>query len=175
MCQQLGGLMNLEKSELEPKQDFDFVGYQFGFRSDRFRPTLDWWQNLQETVKTAIPTDLAGPGIHVLDRLLTSTEKHVNLGRLHMRPIQWHLKNNWRVPESLENVIQVPRSLHPHLQWWLKEDNALTGQLLHPIKHALQIFTDASIEGWGAHLDEHFARATWSPPGSKLYINYLEL
>ena len=37
------------------------------------------------------------------------------------------------------------------------------------------IFTDASIEGWGAHLDEHFARATWSPPGTKLYINYLEL
>ena len=30
-----------------------------------------------------------------------------------MRPIQWHLKNNWRVPESLEKVIPVPNSLHP--------------------------------------------------------------
>ena len=50
MCQQLGWLMNLEKSELEPKQDFDFVGYQFDFRSDRFRPTLDRWQNPQETM-----------------------------------------------------------------------------------------------------------------------------
>ena len=88
--------------------------------------------------------------------LLTATEKQVHLGRLHMRPIQWHL-NNWRVPESLEKVIQIPRSLHPHLQWWLKEDNVLTGQQLHPIKHALQIFTDASIEGWGAHLDKHTA------------------
>ena len=29
MCQQLGWQMNLEKSELEPNQDFDFVGYQF--------------------------------------------------------------------------------------------------------------------------------------------------
>ena len=65
-----------------------------------------------------------------------------------------------------------PRSLHPHLQWWLKENNALTGQPLHPIKHALQIFTDASIEGWGAHLDEHLAGATWSPPGSKLSCIY---
>ena len=70
MCQQLGWRMNLEKSELEPNQDFDFVGYQFDFRSDRFRPTLDWVQNLQETVKTAIPTGFPGPGIHVLDRLL---------------------------------------------------------------------------------------------------------
>ena len=87
---------------------------------------------------------------------LTATEKQVHLCQLHMRLIQWHL-NNWRVSESLEKVIQIPRSLHPHLQWWLKE-----GHQLHPIKHALQIFTDASIEGWGAHLDEHTAEE----PGS---------
>ena len=106
--------------------------------------------------------------------LLTATEKQVHLGRLHMRPIQWHLKNNWRVPESLEKVIPIPSSLHPHLQWWLEEGNVLTGQPLHPIKHALQIFTDASKEGWGVHLNEHMARGTWSLPESKLHINHLE-
>ena len=92
--------------------------------------------------------------------LLTATEKQVHLGRLHMRPIQWHLKNNWRVPESLEKVIAVPRSLHPHLRWWLEESNVLPGQPLHPLKHALQLFTDASKEGWGTHLTEHIARVT---------------
>ena len=70
--------------------------------------------------------------------LLTATEEQVHLGQMHMRLIQWHLKNNWRLPESLEKVIPIPRSLHSHLQWWLKEDNVLTGQPLHPIKHALQ-------------------------------------
>ena len=92
--------------------------------------------------------------------LLTATEKQVHLGRLHMRPIQWHLKNNWRVPESLKKVIPIPRSLYPHLQWWLQEDNVLT---------------DASKEGWGAHLNERTTRDTWSIPESKLHINYLEL
>ena len=92
-----------------------------------------------------------------------------------MRPIQWHLKNNCRVPESLEKVISVPKSLHPHLRWWLEESNVLLGQPLHPLKHALQIFTDASKEGWGAHLDEHTARGTWSLPESMLHINYLAL
>ena len=100
---------------------------------------------------------------------------HQYLGRLHMRPIQWHLKNNWRVPESLEKVIPLPRSLHPHLKWWLEENNVLQGQPLHSIKHALQIFTDASKEGWGAHLNEFTARGSWSVPESKLHINYLEL
>ena len=92
-----------------------------------------------------------------------------------MRPIQWHLKNNWRVPESLEKVVPVPRSLHLHLKWWLEESNVLPGQPLHPLKHALQIFTDASKEGWGAHSNERTARGTWSVPESKLHINHLEL
>ena len=86
--------------------------------------------------------------------LLTDTEKQVHLGRLHMRPIQWHLKDNWRVQETLEKAIS--RSLHPHLEWWLEESNVTTGQPLHPLAHALQIFTDASKEGWGTHL-KHMA------------------
>ena len=63
----------------------------------------------------------------------------------------------------------------PHLKWWLEENNVITGQPLHPLEHALQIFTDASKEGWGAHLNEHMARGSWSLPESKLHINYLEL
>ena len=106
--------------------------------------------------------------------LLTATEKQVHLGRLHMRPMQWHLKNNWRVPESLEKVVPILKSLHPHLRW-LQESNVLPGQPLHPLKHALQIFTDTSKEGWGAHLNERTARGTWSIPESKLHINHLEV
>ena len=110
-----------------------------------------------------------------LIELLTATEKQVHLGRLHMRPIQWYLRNNWRVPETLEKVIPIPKSLHPHLKWWLEEDNVLTGQPLHPLKHALHIFTDASKEGCGTHLNEYTVRGDWSLPKSKLHINYLEL
>ena len=121
----------------------------------------------RKNTRTYFPTEFMS-----MIGLLTATEKQVHLGRLHMRPIQWHLKSNWRIPESLEKMIPLPRSLHPHLQWWLKEDNVLTGQPLHPIQHALQIFTDASKEGWGTHLNKFIARGTWSLPESKLNINY---
>ena len=147
MCQNLGWLVILGKSELEPKQVFEFVDYQFDLKSGRVQPTLDRWQDLQEKILKllslpACPVQQFLPLIGVL----TATVKQVHLGQLHMRPIQWHLKNNWRVPESLEKVIPIPRSLHLHLQWWLKEDNVLTGQPLYPIKHALQILTDTSKE-----------------------------
>ena len=80
-----------------------------------------------------------------------------------------------RVPESLEKEIPVPRSLHPHLLWWTKEANVLLGQPLHPLHHAIQIFTDASKEGWGAHLGDFTASGTWRVPESHLHINFLEL
>ena len=176
MCQALGWMVNLEKSELEPKQIFNFVGYRFDLESGRVRPTLDRWQNLQGKILEllALPTCSVREFMSLIG-LLTATEKQVHLGRLHMRPIQWHLKSKWRIPESLEKVIPLPRSLHLHLQWWLQESNVLTGQPLHPMQHALQIFTDASKEGWGTHLNEFTARGNWSLPESKLHINYLEL
>ena len=109
MCQDLGWLVNIEKSELEPKQVFDFVGYQFDLRSGRVRPTPDRWQNLQDKIQ-ALLLSPACPVRHLMSLigLLTATEKQVHLGRLHMRPIQWHLKNNWRIPESLEKIIPYP-------------------------------------------------------------------
>ena len=176
ICRNLGWLVNLEKSELEPKQIFDFVGYQFDLKAGRVRPTPDQWQNLKDKMLRILssPTCPVRQFMSLIG-LLTATEKQVHLGRLHMRPIQWHLKNNWPVPESLEKVIPISRPLHPHLRLWLEEANVLTGQPLHPIKYAHQIFTNASKEGWGTHLDEHTARGVWSLPESKLHINYLEL
>ena len=126
-------------------QTYQFKALPFGLSTAPLeftvRPTPDRWQSLPEKIQAL----LLLPACPVrqfmsLIGLLTATEKHVHLGRLHMRPIQWHLKNNWRVPESLEKIIPLPRSLHPHLQWWLEESNVLQGQPLHPIKHALQIF-----------------------------------
>ena len=41
ICQNLGWLVNLDKSELDPKQIFNFVGYQFDLKASRVRPTPD--------------------------------------------------------------------------------------------------------------------------------------
>ena len=131
LCRELGWLVNKEKSELEPTQVFNFVGYQFDLKNDRVRPTPERWQTLQTKIWD-IMSSLVCPVRHLMSLigLLTATEKQVHLGRLHMRPIQWHLKNNWRVPETLENMIPIPKSLHPHLRWWLEESNVITGQPL---------------------------------------------
>ena len=110
LCQELGWLVNKEKSELAPKQVFNFVGYQFDLKEGKVRPTEERWQALTDKIRSMMSDPVCPVRKFMsLIGLLTATEKQVHLGRLHMRPIQWHLKNNWRVPESLEKVILVPQ------------------------------------------------------------------
>ena len=51
LCRELGWLVNEEKSELEAKQIFSFVGYQFDLKEDRIRPTPERWQTLQTKIR----------------------------------------------------------------------------------------------------------------------------
>ena len=91
------------------KTVFKFVGYQFDIAEGKVRPTPECWQALTDKIQSIL-SGLVCPVWQFMSLigLLTATEKQVHLGRLHMRPIQWNLKNNWRVPESLERVIPVP-------------------------------------------------------------------
>ena len=134
--------------------------------ADRVRPKPDLWQNLQDKYQKYCQYWLVQSSSSCLIGLLTATGKQVHLGPFHMRPIQWHLTNIWRVPESLEMLIPIPRSLHPHLQWWLQEDNVLAGQSLHPSKTSANV-NRCIKRRVGAHLNEHTTRGTWSPPESK--------
>ena len=112
---------------------------------------------------------MPGLAVHVLHRTSNSHRKASQFRSTSYETHTVALEEQLGVPESLEKVIPIPWSLHPHLRWWLKESNVLPGQPLHPLKHAMQIFTDTSKEGWGT------AWGTWSLPESKLHINHLEL
>ena len=45
----------------------------------------------------------------------------------------------------------------------VEESNALQDQPLHPLNHALQLFTDASKEEWTSHLNNHTPRGNLVP------------
>ena len=129
----------------------------------------------RENAETAIPTGLSGPGIHVLDRFTNSYRKasssRPTSNETHSVASQKQLEGT-RITRKGDPNPQVPA---PPFTMVAEGRQCTYRPTITPIKHALQIFTDASIEGWGAHLDEHTTRGTWSLPGSKLHINYLGL
>ena len=176
LIQDLGWVINQKKSELQPTQIFDFVGYQYDLRLGLVRPTQERWSKLTALISALNQRSvLTARELMSLIGLLASTEKLVPQGRLHMRPLQWHLKKFWNFKESLDKKIPWDNQMKSHLLWWSDPQNVLKGSDLHPKDHDILLFTDASNEGWGCQLGDHSAKGFWSPMEKKLHINVLEL
>ena len=79
-----------------------------------------------------------------------------------MRPFQFHLKEHWRYPQSLDSLLPWTEAISAHLDCWQNPTNVMRGADLHPKDHSIQLFTDASNEGWGAHLDQSSTKGLWS-------------
>ena len=163
LTQSLGWIINQEKSELKPTQVFSFVGYEYHLDSALVRPTHERWLKLQDLIlRLKSKRVLTARCLMSLIGLLASTEKMVPEGRLHMRPFQFHLKEHWRYPQSLDNLLPWTEAIVAHLDWWQNPTNVMKGADLHPKDHSIQLFTDASNKGWGAHLDQNSTKGLWS-------------
>ena len=115
----LGVDNNQEKSELKPTQVFSFVGYEYHLDSALVKPTQERWLKLQDLIlRLKSKRVLTARCLMSLMGLLASTEKMVPEGRLHMRPFQFHLKEHWRFPQSLDNLLPWTESIAAHLDWW---------------------------------------------------------
>ena len=64
LYRELGWLVNKEKSELVPKQVFNFIGYQFHLREGKVRPTLERWQALTDKIQSILFSPVC-PGLAV--------------------------------------------------------------------------------------------------------------
>ena len=176
LTQFLGWIINQEKSELKPTQVFSFVGYEYHLDSALVKPTQERWLKLQDLILHLKSKHvLTARCLMSLIGLLDSMEKMVPEGCLHMRPLQFHLKEHWRYPQSLDSLLPWTETISAHLDWWQNAANVMRGADLHPKDHSIQLFTDASNEGWGAPLDQSSTKGLWSDREKRLHINVLEL
>ena len=132
-----------EKSELKPTQVFSFVGYEYHLHSALVRPTQERWLKLQDLIlRLKSKHVLTARCLMLLVGLLVSMEKIVPEGRLHTRPFQFHLKEHWRYPQSLENLLPWTDAISAHLDWWQNPVNVMTSSDLHPkttVSNSLQM------------------------------------
>ena len=176
LTQSLWWIINQEKSELKPTQVFSFVGYEYHLDSALVKSTQERWLKLQDLIlRLKSKHVLTARCLRSLIGLLASMEKMVPEGRLHIRPFQFHLKEHWKYPQSLDSLLPWTEMISAHLDWWQNPANVMKGADLHPKDHSIQLFTDASNKGWGAHLDQSSTKCLWSDQEKRLHINVLEL
>ena len=173
----LGYIPNFDKCELLPSQQFDFVGTAYDLARSRVAPTEKRMNSLYKLTHSfqKAGTKSAREFMSLIG-LLNATFLQVNqIGRLHIRPIQWQLARNWRHGDSLYKRIAVPLALNGHLRWWGSKKVLATGTSLHPPKDQVLVFTDASTTGWGAHCEGEDIQGEWDENQVSKHINVLEL
>ena len=99
----------------------------------------------------------------------------IPLGRLYLRPLQRHfhslgLTNRFTPPRKSDPVV-----LANLLRQWLDPHFLTSGIPIRPFQADYTIFTDASSQGWGAHMGDSKISGIWTCIDRKLHINCLEL
>ena len=73
-----------------------------------------------------------------------------------------------------EAVMQTPSYLREEFSWW-KLNLKTTRRKIRRLSFEREIFSDASLNGWGAFCGSEGARGNWTLEERTLHINYLEL
>ena len=152
---------------------FSFVGYEYHLDSALVKPTQERWLKLQDLIlRLKSKHVLTARCLMLLIGLLPSTEKMVP----EVTPSHEAVSVSSQGALEISSVAGQPPSLHrndfctprlvaePHK----RED-------LHPKDHSIQLFTDASNEGWGAHLNQCSTKGLCSEGEKRLHINVVEL
>lgn len=172
----LGFLLNVEKSVLQPTQNIVYIGGHFQLNKALVAPTPDRVQNIQLAVQKFMKENVTARDFLHLLGLCASCILLIPHARLHMRPIQIHLLSFWR-PSSQSLNVQVPVTAHlkSHLRWWLDTAHITQGKSLEHWKTTIVMTTDASNKGYGGHVNGQMFQGTWSEKEKNLHINCLEM
>ena len=151
----LGLIINYQKSDLIPTQIFTFIGMEFLTYSNIVRVPHPRVQKLLETIMIIYQKTFISARVFLsLLGQLSAAADFVMLGRLHLRPLQMSLLSQWRPQKfSLNHQIKISANILHHLDWWKQEEIYQQGVPLRINPPSHTIFTDASLSGWGSHVE----------------------
>lgn len=173
--QALGLLVNFPKSQLTPETRLTHLGAIIDTRLGKVFLS----QEKRDNLRLLICQILLEPMVPLvtLSRLLRKMASCINIvpwAHLHARGFQWFLLPHQRTRSSNSLAkVRVPLSVYRSSHWWMSP--ALDMESVFTDTQKFTITTDASLYGWGAHLDSQVAQGRWSPVEAHSNINFLEL
>ena len=89
-----------------------------------------------------------------------------------MRVLQpWYLDLFDSLTDPPSNTLTVSQALAEQLTWWSLCSNLLVGRPFGSLQPSIQLTTDVSLTGWGAHVLGLTANGHWSTEETALHIN----
>ena len=172
----LGWIINFEKSDLTPSQDFQFIGMQFNTRRFTVAPLPKMHLKVQSVHQHWIANpNITARDLHRLLGMLVFMASLVRRGRLHLNPVRWWAATAWcQRTGNWSDQIQVPQWVLSEVAWW-SSPAVLQGLPLVTKETEVTLFTDASSSGLGAQLGSRSTQGQWSASQRSCHINVLEM
>jgi hypothetical protein len=182
----LGWVMNEEKCDLQPKQVFEWLGWEWDSRTmtvslprERRRKAkhLATWLRTKTTTRAAVP-------IRMLARVIGT----LSATRMQHRDASLHLTNlNSLKAEAAKavgwdgEVVMESEEVQRELDWWIRTIDENEPRTLREIPPQATLTTEAAKPGWGAHVhflgsgEHRWLHGVWSRRMKKCSSNCKEM
>ena len=172
--QDLGLCVNSEKSSTDPSQQIDYLGYSIDTRGQF--PVIKAQKNRVIRIKRQIRSVLkqgqaSARVIAKVAGLCVSVAWAVSPGKLFLR----HLYRLLATKTSWSDTLLLNDSCVQELHWWLNAVDEWNFREVRPRPFDVQLETDASHLGWGAHIGDLEAKGDWNNRVACQSSNYREL
>lgn len=172
----LGFVVNYQKSQLNPVQSLEFLGFQINSVTFQISLPKDKVKNIKRECQKVL--DHQTITVRELARLLGKLSASIQAvfpAPLHYRYLQAVNKQSLAKQGSYEAPVIWSATALEELKWWRDHLTAWNGKALLREPPTLIIETDASTTGWGARCGQTQTRGLWSQTERLLHINCLEL
>ncbi|XP_044179907.1 uncharacterized protein LOC114968520 [Acropora millepora] len=177
LFENLGLVIHPEKSVIVPQQRLVFLG----FIIDSVLMTVSLTQDKKTKIKTLLSSLLENSSCvkirevaNVIGHLISSLPG-VKYGALYYRNFEMNKVAALKLTKgNFEETMCISHNGISELNWWLCNlDSSFNTIRCPPVD--VTLYSDASLQGWGAVINKKSTGGMWLPTESQHHINYLEL
>ena len=172
----LGFIINKEKSDLVPKKICTYLGFNINTKNCSLTLTDKKKSNLVKLLNSVISKEQCTiyEFAKIIGKLISACTA-VEYGWLYTKVTEREkiiaLRSNF---DNYNKKMRISNKVKEDIKWWIKAiPTAL--KYFKPKNHKVEIFTDASLSGWGATKDKTQINGFWKNEEKGFSINYLEL
>lgn len=176
LLENLGFVINFGKSKLQPKQFQTFLGFELHSQDYCLKLPIEKRVKVQKCIENiSKQKQISIRDFAKFLGILCSVCPAVSYGWVYTKLFEREkflaLRN---AGNNYDTIMMVPISLTPDFVWWM--DNIMrTKNLIRNGRYALEIFSDASLTGWGAFCNGERISGFWNDTEINYHINVLEL
>ena len=174
--EELGFVVHPDKSIFEPTRQLTFLGFLLDSEDFRVFLTKDKEEKLVRAASDVLtqerPTirEVAG-----LIGLMIAFAQAFSYAEGHVKSLERNkIEALARARGNFDDRMSLSEESVQEVKWWLQHIEK-SGRPVRRRGPQITVFTDASTEGWGAHVGEATAGGRWSTQEKEDHINVLEL